>query len=58
MAAAFLSAILAIPRVKILLSQDHFSVDGTLIQAWAKRGQGPRRAKLGGVASGGLDEEL
>ncbi len=26
---------LAIPRVKRLLSQDHFSVDGTLIQAWA-----------------------
>ena len=57
-AAAFLSAVLAIPRVKRLLSQDHFSVDGTLIQAWAERGQGPRRAKLGGVASGGLDEEL
>ena len=34
-AAAVLSAVLAIPRVKRLLSQDHFSVDGTLIQAWA-----------------------
>ena len=34
-AASFLSAVLAIPRVKRLLSQDHFSVDGTLIQAWA-----------------------
>ena len=34
-AAAFLSAVLAVPRVKRLLSQDHFSVDGTLIQAWA-----------------------
>ncbi len=34
-AAAFLSAVLAIPRIKRLLSQDHFSVDGTLIQAWA-----------------------
>ena len=33
-AAGFLSAVLAIPRVKRLLSQDHFSVDGTLIQAW------------------------
>jgi len=33
-AATFLSAVLAIPRVKRLLSQDHFSVDGTLIQAW------------------------
>jgi len=34
-AAAFLSAVLSIPRVKRLLSQDHFSVDGTLIAAWA-----------------------
>jgi len=34
-AAAFLSAVLAIPRAKRLLSQDHFSVNGTLIQAWA-----------------------
>ncbi len=33
-AAAFLSAVLAIPHIKRLLSQDHFSVDGTLIQAW------------------------
>ena len=29
------SAVLAIPRVKCLLSQNHISVDGTLIQAWA-----------------------
>lgn len=34
-AARFLSALLAQPRVKRLLSTDHFSVDGTLIQAWA-----------------------
>ena len=34
-AAAFLSAILAQPRVRRLLSNDHFSVDGTLIEAWA-----------------------
>jgi transposase len=31
----FLSVILAHPRVKRLLSSDHFSVDGTMIQAWA-----------------------
>jgi transposase len=30
-----LSALLAQPRVKALLSDDHFSVDGTLIEAWA-----------------------
>ncbi len=34
-AAKFLAAILAQPRVKKLLSSDHFSVDGTLIEAWA-----------------------
>jgi transposase len=34
-AARFLSAMLAQPRVKRLLSSDHFSVDGTLVEAWA-----------------------
>ena len=34
-AAKFLSAILVQPKVKRLLSTDHFSVDGTLIEAWA-----------------------
>ena len=34
-AARFLSAVLAEPRVKRLLSSEHFSVDGTLIEAWA-----------------------
>src|SRR4051812_26619640 len=34
-AARFLSAILVQPRVKRLLSGDHFSVDGTLVEAWA-----------------------
>lgn len=31
----FLAALLALPRVKKLLSSEHFSVDGTLIDAWA-----------------------
>jgi transposase len=31
----FLVAILAQPKVKRLLSSDHFSVDGTLVEAWA-----------------------
>jgi transposase len=31
----FLSALLALPRVKKLLSAEHFSVDGTLLKAWA-----------------------
>ena len=34
-AAKFLAAVLNQPRVKALLSDEHFSVDGTLIDAWA-----------------------
>lgn len=34
-AAKFLRAILVQPSVKRLISSDHFSVDGTLIEAWA-----------------------
>ena len=34
-AAKFLGAVLAQPKAKELLSTDHFSVDGTLIEAWA-----------------------
>jgi transposase len=33
-AARFLSAILAQPRIRRLLSSEHFSVDGTLVEAW------------------------
>jgi len=31
----FLATLLSLPQVKRLLSSDHFSVDGTLIEAWA-----------------------
>jgi transposase len=34
-AAKFLAAVLSQPRVTKLLSSEHFSVDGTLIEAWA-----------------------
>jgi len=34
-AGKFLRAILVQPKVKRLISSDHFSVDGTLIEAWA-----------------------
>jgi hypothetical protein len=44
----FLAALLAQPKVKLLLSSEHFSVDGTLLEAWAstksfrpKDGPGP-----------------
>jgi hypothetical protein len=54
-AAKFLAAVLAHPRVKRLLSSDHFSVDGTRIEAWAlmksvkpKDGSGEPPANDGG----------
>ena len=54
-AAKFLAAMLAQPKVKKLLSGDHFSVDGTLIEAWAsmksvkpKDGSGEPPAQGGG----------
>ncbi len=34
-AAKFMAAVLAQPNVRHLLSTDHFSVDGTLVEAWA-----------------------
>ena len=47
-ARGFLLAVLADPKVKPLLSDEHFSVDGTMIEAWAgmksfqpKDGSGP-----------------
>jgi hypothetical protein len=53
--AKFLAAVLAQPKVKKLLSTDHFSVDGTLIEAWAsmksvrpKDGSGEPAAHGGG----------
>lgn len=34
-AAEFMAAVLYLPQVKPVFSSEHFSVDGTLIQAWA-----------------------
>src|SRR6201997_1915059 len=34
-AAKFFASVLKLPQVKDLLSSEHFSVDGTLIEAWA-----------------------
>jgi transposase len=47
----FLAKLLARPEVKRLLSAEHFSVDGTLIQAWAS--QKSFRRKDGGDAPPG-----
>jgi transposase len=58
-ASRFLAAVLAQPRVQRLLSSEHFSVDGTLIEAWAsmksfraKRGVGSDQPPLGGGRNG------
>lgn len=45
-AQAFLSALLADPKVSALLSREHFTVDGTLLKAWA--GMKSFRRKDGG----------
>jgi transposase len=53
-AAKFLAAVLAQPRVKRLLSSDHFSVDGTLIEAWASmKSFKPKDPPDGGDPGGG-----
>jgi transposase len=53
-AAKFLAAVLAQPRVKKLLSTDHFSVDGTLIEAWASmKSVKPKSPTSGQPPSGG-----
>jgi transposase len=53
-AAKFLQAVLAQPKVKRLLSTDHFSVDGTLIEAWASmKSVRPRDTTGGNGSSGG-----
>ena len=62
-AARFLAAVLAQPRVKRLLSTDHFSVDGTLIEAWASMKSFKPKAQEGGdppgpPASGGRNAEV
>ena len=53
-AAKFLAVVLAQPRVKKLLSTDHFSVDGTLIEAWASmKSFKPKDPGNGDSAEGG-----
>ena len=53
-AARFLAAVLAQPKVKQLLSNDHFSVDGTLIEAWASMKS--FKPKTSGESDGGGDD--
>jgi transposase len=52
-AARFLTAVLAQPRIKRLLSSEHFSVDGTLIEAWASmKSFKPKEPPAGGDGGG------
>ena len=60
-AAKFLAAVLAQPHVKQLLSSDHFSVDGTLVEAWASMKSLKPRDGGGGSeppAGGGRNAEV
>src|SRR4030081_1215908 len=60
-AAKFLAAVLAQPRVRRLISSDHFSVDGTLIEAWALMKSFKPKATDGGdppPSSGGRNAEV
>jgi transposase len=52
-AAKFLAAVLAQQRVKRLLSSDHFSVDGTLIEAWASLKSFKPKQESGKPSGGG-----
>jgi transposase len=57
----FLAAVLSQPRVAALLSDEHFSVDGTLIEAWAsmksfKPTDGPKDGTAGPGDSGAGDD--
>ncbi len=57
-AQGFLCALLAEPRVKGLLSHEHFSVDGTLLKAWASmKSFRPKDDSSGEPPQGGRNTE-
>jgi len=51
-AAAFMDTVLNQDEVKGLLSSEHFSVDGTLIQAWASMKSFRRKSRPSGLTRG------
>jgi IS5 family transposase len=59
-AVKFLNAILAQPKIRGLLSSDHFSVDGTLVEAWASMKSFKPRTDGGSEppAGGGRNDEV
>jgi Transposase DDE domain len=62
LAAKFFAGVLNLPQVRTLLSSDHFSVDGTLIEAWASMKsfvpkEGGEPPSKGGRSGGGRNAE-
>ena len=60
-AARFLTSIVNLGEIRKLLSDEHFSVDGTLVEAWAsQKNLKPRKGKDGDgpPASSGRNEEV
>ena len=56
-AAKFMVSVLTQPNVKQLLSNDHFSVDGTLVEAWASmKSLRPKNEDREPPAGGGRNE--
>lgn len=53
----FLTSLLALPKVMQLLSSDHFSVDGTLLDAWASMKSFRRKDGSGSPPEGGRNAE-
>jgi transposase len=53
----FLATLLALPQVKRLLSSDHFSVDGTLLKAWASMKSFQPKDGSGDPPTGGRNSE-
>ena len=53
----FLSALLALPRVRKLLSREHFTVDGTLLKAWASMKSFRPKDGSGNPPAGGRNGE-
>lgn len=56
-AQALLTQIITHPKVRPLLSSDHFSVDGTLIAAWASQKSFVPKDGAGGSGTGGRNAE-
>jgi transposase len=62
-ACKFMSSLLSLPQVRKLLSSEHFSVDGTLIEAWASmkslvpKDRHPPRSGKGPGTGGGRNAE-